>query len=150
MKRIFSNSDNSAVSPIIGVILMVGLTIVLAGLVHAHMVHLGQEKMNTAPPQAAFTVDTDKCAWGDKYRMTHSIGEKIPADSLYLQSPDVTLSGSWENPSGYETYLVDDGFVQAGDSAAFCIKNGGDITIHLVWRADTSDQTVVVNRWDEN
>jgi len=49
-------SDDDAVSPVIGVILMVAITVILAAVIATFVLGLGDQVSNTAP-QASFSFD---------------------------------------------------------------------------------------------
>lgn len=51
-----SDTDDRAVSPVIGVILMVAITVILAAVIGTFVLGLG-DQLNDAAPQASFTVD---------------------------------------------------------------------------------------------
>jgi flagellin-like protein len=66
--------DNEAVSPVIGVILMVAITVILAAVIGTFVLGLGDQVQTTAP-QATFT-----CSGGD---IVHEGGDSIQASALY-------------------------------------------------------------------
>ncbi|WP_435094470.1 type IV pilin [Halorubrum sp. N11] len=51
-----SDTDDRAVSPVIGVILMVAITVILAAVIGTFVLGLG-DQLNDTAPQASFTVD---------------------------------------------------------------------------------------------
>ncbi|MEF8885577.1 MAG: type IV pilin N-terminal domain-containing protein, partial [Haloarculaceae archaeon] len=51
-------TDDDAVSPVIGVILMVAITVILAAVIATFVLGLGDQVSNTAP-QASFGFDWD-------------------------------------------------------------------------------------------
>jgi len=52
-------SDDDAVSPVIGVILMVAITVILAAVIATFVLGLGDQVSNTAP-QAGFSFDFEE------------------------------------------------------------------------------------------
>lgn len=58
LKQLLGNDDERAVSPVIGVILMVAITVILAAVIAAFVIDLGQS--TGANPQAGFTIDYDE------------------------------------------------------------------------------------------
>lgn len=139
--------DDTAVSPVVGVVLMVGVTVVLAGAVHVYVAGFSERMMHDPSPQAVFTVEAEDCG-GEQLSITHRSGHTIPADQLYLQSPDLPLSGSWAHPSEYSTSGTDDGTVQSGDRATVCITDPDDVTIRVVWYSDMGDESVLLVEWN--
>jgi len=55
-------SDDDAVSPVIGVILMVAITVILAAVIATFVLGLGDQVSNTAP-QASFSFDYERERW---------------------------------------------------------------------------------------
>ncbi len=80
LKRFFNDDD--AVSPVIGVILMVAITVILAAVIATFVLGLGDQVSNTAP-QASFSTDYDS----DKgeVTVTHDGGDSIKASNLYFR-----------------------------------------------------------------
>jgi flagellin-like protein len=90
-------TDDSAVSPVIGVVLMVAITVLLAATAATFFLGIGQENTN-ATPQAAFSFeyaqDTETRASAPDYRtdtlkISHDTGDTVTAGNL-----DVAVSGA--------------------------------------------------------
>jgi len=78
-KQLFD--DDRAVSPVIGVILMVAITVILAAVIGTFVLGLGDQVQNTTP-QASFGFDT---ADGKvNVEITHETGDTIAASDLSL------------------------------------------------------------------
>ena len=75
-------SDDDAVSPVIGVILMVAITVILAAVIASFVLGLGQDTMNSQP-QASFSFDYNKT--GTNVTITHDGGDSIAANELYVR-----------------------------------------------------------------
>lgn len=73
--------DDEAVSPVIGVILMVAITVILAAVIATFVLGLGDQISNTAP-QASFSFDYTEDSNGDTLQVTHNGGETISANEL--------------------------------------------------------------------
>ena len=98
LKELFT--EDRGVSPVIGVILMVAITVILAAVIGAFVLGLGDQASNTAP-QASFNFDFDD----PNVTVTHSGGDDIENNTLTLQGNDtVDFNG-------------EDGIVSTGDSA---------------------------------
>lgn len=150
MRSPFLAGDDAAVSPVLGVVLMVSLTVVLAGTVHLYVQDFGEEQLHEPSPQSAFALETEECGLS----ITHIAGDEIPAEELVLRSPDteVPLSGTWASPESYTTSTAneDDAHVGAGDRAIVCKKDSADVkdaTIQLVWKPADDDRSVVLREW---
>lgn len=88
--------DEKAVSPVIGVILMVAITVILAAVIGTFVLGLGGDLQQSAP-QAQFDWKfTDQAAanGSDELVVTHETGDEIQGDRL-----NVTVSGATENGS---------------------------------------------------
>jgi flagellin-like protein len=88
-------TDDEAVSPVIGVILMVAITVILAAVIGTFVLGLGDQVQSTSP-QASFNFDytqdavgTDAAEMNDTLVITHDGGDSIAADRL-----NVTVSNA--------------------------------------------------------
>ena len=81
-KQLFTDDD--AVSPVIGVILMVAITVILAAVIGTFVLGLGDQVSNTSP-QASFTFDLN-----DKRFTEQTSGDEVTGDSP-ASYPDDTV-----------------------------------------------------------
>lgn len=139
--------DETGVSPVIGVVLMVAITVMLAATAQTFVFSYTEDLNQRQSPQAGFSFETGDC--GDEpLLVTHTGGDVIDADQLYIRSPDLSLSGPFSDPSGYETTTGDDGNVKAGDTATVCTDDLDGITVQVVWVSETGDDAVVLAEWN--
>ncbi|SFR30397.1 type IV pilin [Halorubrum sodomense] len=75
-----SNADDRAVSPVIGVILMVAITVILAAVIGTFVLGLGDQLGDTAP-QATFTIDSNT---SDSISLTKTGGQSLESADLVL------------------------------------------------------------------
>jgi len=156
LKELFTDDD--AVSPVIGVILMVAITVILAAVIGAFVLDLGgsQEKA----PQASWSFEYDDGGDGysgatedagtdaaeDSITINHEGGEEIENSSLSFSiggSDTGTLTGSgfsgtvstWSAGSSL-TYQEDP------DTTEDDI-NSGD-TINVVWTSSSGDSSNII------
>ncbi|WP_049891332.1 type IV pilin [Haloarcula hispanica] len=90
LKRFFNDDD--AVSPVIGVILMVAITVILAAVIASFVLGLGDQAQQ-ATPQASFSWDFDESTGADGYgvvTITHDGGDTINGDELYVRGEGIT------------------------------------------------------------
>jgi len=73
-----SNADDRAVSPVIGVILMVAITVILAAVIGTFVLGLGDQLGDTAP-QASFTIDGNNTT---DINVTKTGGQSIEGSDL--------------------------------------------------------------------
>jgi flagellin-like protein len=66
-------TEDRAVSPVIGVILMVAITVILAAVIGTFVLGLGQNVQST--PQASFSFDFDSST--DNLTVTHNGGDRL-------------------------------------------------------------------------
>ncbi|MBX0297867.1 type IV pilin [Haloarcula nitratireducens] len=94
--------DDQGVSPVIGVILMVAITVILAAVIATFVLGLGENLSSTAP-QASFSFDYENNGGGaaDKLVVTHDGGDTISASSLTFVASNV--EGSDTDGPAYTT-----------------------------------------------
>src|SRR6056297_2187850 len=100
-KRLFT--EDRAVSPVIGVILMVAITVILAAVIGTFVLGLGDQVSESAP-QAQFTFTftedaTQVTAGGgveDRVTIVHDGGESIPSDEISVVIEGAT---AWDGSS---------------------------------------------------
>ena len=106
--------DDDAVSPVIGVILMVAITVILAAVIATFVLGLGDSLSNTAP-QASFNFDYDST--NTEVTVTHSGGDAIEDNRLTIRGDD----GSGSSVSQDWGTSGDD--VTAGDSVTVGVND---------------------------
>lgn len=92
------SADERGVSPVIGVILMVAITVILAAVIGSFVIGLGDQVQETAP-NAQFTFDYDEGNNGGTVVVTHDGGQQIDTseDSLTIVGPDDEVDWSEES-----------------------------------------------------
>jgi len=136
-KRFFNDDD--AVSPVIGVILMVAITVILAAVIATFVLGLGDQVSNTAP-QASFSTDYDSD--DGEVDVTHDGGDSIKASNLYIRgNSEVSDKGTWDSVGG--TVNGDNSKVVAGDRAAVGVSSGG-FELSVVFESSTGDTSATL------
>lgn len=130
-------SDDRGVSPVIGVILMVAITVILAAVIGTFVLGLGNQ-MGQSAPQASFGADYDGSA--DELQITHEGGDKMAASDL-----SVVVDG---NSDPISTYDVDESSdITAGTTVTIDGSGGetvnSDSTVRIVWQQGGEDSAVV-------
>jgi flagellin-like protein len=129
-------ADDDAVSPVIGVILMVAITVILAAVIGTFVLGLGGSVQETAP-QAQFTFDYDSGA--GELNITHDGGDSI--DPARITVPNVNESGNtWD---GFGASTVTSGQIQAGDSATVSSLSAGQ-SVRVVWTSQSGDNSATL------
>jgi flagellin-like protein len=135
--------DDDAVSPVIGVILMVAITVILAAVIATFVLGLGEQVSETAP-QASFTFDYEPDGSGSQgdLTITHAGGESIEASQLNVRGSTAsgTSSETWSGIAGSST--PDTALVKAGDSVTITINNDDTIRVTFVNDQGSSSATL--------
>lgn len=145
-----------AVSPVIGVILMVAITVILAAVIGTFVLDIGQSAGQTAP-QASLSVSANTVT--NNITISHSGGDALDSSKTRVvienassgstvsygvtSSPEIFAVGgkTVANTSGtaYIDWNNDGGSVNA-DSGSFSIVSGTTYTIQII---DTESQRVI-------
>ena len=114
LKELFT--EDRGVSPVIGVILMVAITVILAAVIGAFVLGLGDQASNTAP-QASFNFDFGESEPGN-VTVTHTGGDNIEQGTLTLTDGENTTSFEGDP-------------IATGDSAEIIYEPGS--TVRVIW-----------------
>ncbi|GAA0195143.1 type IV pilin [Halobaculum roseum] len=117
--------DDRAVSPVIGVILMVAITVILAAVIGSFVLGLGNSVQQTAP-NANFQFDYND---SNGVAATHTGGDSIPESQLNVTTSAETTS-TWSGS----------GDVSAGDNSSYIVY-GTDDTVRVIWTSENGDTT---------
>jgi len=145
IKQLFD--DDRAVSPVIGVILMVAITVILAAVIGTFVLGLGDQVQSTTP-QASFGFETEN----DKQNVviTHESGDSITITDLTISATD-TITNSSETTvpwADVDSSSADDS-VSAGDSANIGHSSGwGGETIRVVYNNPESDSSSTLGKFE--
>jgi len=137
LKQLFT--DDSAVSPVIGVILMVAITVILAAVIGSFVLNLGQGVQQTAP-QASFSFDYNTTGTDGNVTITHQSGDSITGAQLNTTGP--TWAGTGQNWS--DTYPNS---VSAGDSITKTVTGGfNGETVRVVWTSQNGETSATLSQ----
>ena len=142
-------TEDRAVSPVIGVILMVAITVILAAVIGTFVLGLGDQVSDNAP-QASFSFDfsangdfngeTGAPGTSDIVNITHEGGETIENSTLEVSGDGTDSlqyqSGDWGSGSGG---------VSAGDMTTYSGVNSGE-TIRILWTNPNGGSTNTIAR----
>lgn len=121
--------EETAVSPVIGVILMVAITVILAAVIGTFVVGIGSEVEPSA--QAGVTFDYD----GGSDELTVNVIDAGNVDALYIENQDDPIDDSdVTNQRGWESDTVDNRAVNnnpdGGDSVVIAgIEKDDDVSV---------------------
>ena len=119
--------EDDAVSPVIGVILMVAITVILAAVIASFVLGLGPGE---AAPTASFDISSDSA---NHVTVTFDSGQKIDATKLSVQ-----VDGKTETFSAH----ISSSQVSTGDSLTVTGVSSGTQEVRIVWESGDSSQTI--------
>ena len=128
-----ANDDSEkAVSPVIGVILMVAITVILAAVIGVFVLEFGSS-VSDSPPTVQFdmTVDSDNNA-----TILHEGGDVFEADS-------VSITNNTNNTNNELEDKFESGSVSAGDKSNSFNVSDGD-TVRVVWESDNGEKSNIL------
>jgi flagellin-like protein len=137
-------TEDRAVSPVIGVILMVAITVILAAVIGTFVLGLGDQVSESAP-QAQFTFDQNST----DITITHDGGDTIPADALNVTvgSVDEPITDSSGFSPGDEV-AAGDSFVVGSSSSWATYTIDSEDTLRVVWSSQNSDKTATIGQYE--
>lgn len=146
-------SEDRAVSPVIGVILMVAITVILAAVIGTFVLGLGDQVQDTAPTaQISFSQEAADNS-GQLVTISHDSGETLDADNIEVQAAAETESVATGEVDAWAT----NGEVTAGSSVSIGDSNGdwekelteGD-TVAVVWVSDDGSTSDTLQDYEVN
>jgi flagellin-like protein len=134
-------TDDEAVSPVIGVILMVAITVILAAVIGTFVLGLGDQVQDSAPntnfewdytdgsTTSGFAGDSD-----DTVQITHDGGEDVDASNI-----EVSGDGT-NNLNGNPAFS---GTLSVGSSGTYQKVNSGE-TIRVIWNSPSGGSSQAI------
>jgi flagellin-like protein len=141
------NSDDRAVSPVIGVILMVAITVILAAVIGTFVLGLG-DSLGDNQPTAQISVDVESDGTNGTVTVEHNGGDPIESDDLEViitPAADGDLNGT----AFASRFSVGD-----TRSATFAVDGGSteDVRVRIIHTPSDSiivDRTQEVDNWGQ-
>ena len=134
-------TDEDAVSPVIGVILMVAITVILAAVIASFVLGLGDTAAQSTP-QASFTFDYED---SEPLTITHDGGDTIEAQELYVRGTKGSSGGdidaSWDSTNVGDVDPSSE--VAAGNSAEISSVND-DYDLRVVYESQEGDNSATL------
>ena len=137
LKQLFE--DDGAVSPVIGVILMVAITVILAAVIGTFVLGLGQNLQNTAPTSSVSFSDASAQYPGASLPTDAFVGSHDSGDSLKAKNIKIVVR---EDSDSSVVTTWDDGSWSTGDIDLS--HNGGTVTGDTSWTFATGDSITIV------
>jgi flagellin-like protein len=135
IKELFT--DDSAVSPVIGVILMVAITVILAAVIGSFVLNLGGSLQQNAP-QASFGFDYSD---DGNVTITHETGDSVSSAQLNATSSE---SLNYTNSDRFDSISGD---VSAGDSARYEASEStwSGETVRVTWESENGENSATLS-----
>ncbi|WP_058367657.1 type IV pilin [Haloparvum sedimenti] len=130
-------ADDRAVSPVIGVILMVAITVILAAVIGTFVLGLG-DSLQQSSPSASFGFDYDENGSDYNVTVTHEGGDSIPIDQLsvaFTNASGASVTEDWQGS----------GPITAGDSSTHT-SVGAESTVRVIWTANDGSSSQTIGR----
>jgi len=153
-KELFTDDSDRGVSPVIGVILMVAITVILAAVIGAFVLGLGDQVSNNAP-QASFEFDFDD---DRNATITHGGGDDIDGSTLTVSVGSLDMYNSSDgarNTANYtntgwdpdETISTGDALEISANNASVPKTNGQNVRV--IWNNPSggSSNTIGEREW---
>jgi len=141
IKSLFTDDD--AVSPVIGVILMVAITVILAAVIGAFVLDLGGSTQAT--PSGSFNFDEadhDNDGTVDDVKITYESGDAIDPTQLSTNPSGLSFDGGdWSSKySGADS-------ISAGDSVTVTGLSS-DTTLRITWESEDGSTSSTLSTYD--
>jgi len=146
--------DDRAVSPVIGVILMVAITVILAAVIGTFVLGLGDQIQSTTP-QASFGFDIEENGNDDLVTVTHQSGDTIDGANLKVTSTVSSFNatnadGSWATYGDASATFADTNrdSVTAGTSMKLGNADFNGETVRVVFSNPNADSSSTLGKFE--
>ena len=133
IRQLFAR-DETAVSPVIGVILMVAITVILAAVIGTFVLGLGNQ-LQSSSPSASFSFSYDSSQ--GNLTITHDGGDGVAADQLFVVGSDD--DGSWND--------IDSSIERVSAGTSVTVNVASDSTVRVVWESSGGERSSTLGRW---
>ena len=139
------NSDDRAVSPVIGVILMVAITVILAAVIGTFVLGLG-DSLGDNQPTAQLSVDVDEA--DDSISIEHNGGDSIDSGTLNVVVTNATAGDDRGDGLIESRFSVGDTASADTNSTENTVADGDEVRVRIIHQPSDSillDRTIEVN-----
>jgi len=145
--KLVGNEDERAVSPVIGVILMVAITVILAAVIAAFVLDLGQSTGANAQAGVSFSESADDL-------VTVQVSSIDRADGIYMQI-DADGDTDWIDPDGDgdNSNIEDADDWDVGDSLTIDTSEAGEEDLDSIDSSvedEEIDDITIIGQYDGN
>ena len=124
--------DDRAVSPVIGVILMVAITVILAAVIGSFVLGIGGQQESA--PQASITITENN---ESSVTVSHRGGD------AFTDGNTESLTVSNDSDSTSENITISDGFSTGDEQTVNVTPNG---TVDVIWEGPQGTEQIVASR----
>ena len=156
LKSLFDETDDRAVSPVIGVILMVAITVILAAVIGTFVLGLGDQVQETAPnaqvsiTEADLVKDGTNDGDGDGVTFSHNGGDRFTNDNtedLRVTVEGVDLDAADEDDDfpfggGSQINIEDSDIYDQGALDDLSGTDGDEVTVRVVWEGQDRSSVI--------
>ena len=150
LKQLFRDED--AVSPVIGVILMVAITVILAAVIGTFVLGLGDQVQSSAPnANFQFEYDDNGNGFGDSDNddsldVIHNGGQDVDRANVEIQVGDVSFSGSDLSSTGSNVDSSWPTTISTGATAGIEDDSSTDVIqanddVRVIWQSPNGDSS---------
>lgn len=153
-------TDDRAVAPVIGIVLMIAITVALTALTGVFVIGFGEE-LETAGPSASFEFDFSDNTGSDILIVTHDGGDAVKAGRLSIVGDDhlsIDTDGSGFNGDARRLSVTADSLSSSDTVSAattFIIQPGpsasdtqlDDETVRIIWTSETTAKSATLGEF---
>ncbi|KAA9397208.1 type IV pilin [Haloarcula sp. CBA1130] len=142
-------SDDSAVSPVVGVILMVAITVLLAATAATFFLDFGSGNLGQSAPQAAFTFEYESGS-PDSLTIEHRSGDSVQAGNLYITVSGASTANGQHEFTSIGSAPAAGSDITAGSRVTFSRTSLdlSEATVTLNWKPSDSDKSIQLASWE--
>ena len=139
LKRLLTDDD--AVSPVIGVILMVAITVILAAVIGTFVLGLGKNVQQTSPT-ASISFDQQGEGPNAEVKISHDSGDTLNEDNIDIKVNGDSKTNKVDNWGG-----DGDKSITAGESVSVGGSLGNGATVKVIWTSDSGQDSSILNEY---
>jgi len=141
--------DDEGVSPVIGVILMVAITVILAAVIASFVIGLGDDNQTTKP---STTFEFGYDSGNDELSISVTGGKDLDADQVEITGNTGSgseMSGGSGTPSDLKNWyeysgdVTETGTISAGSTITLDV--GADYDVSVVWNDPDTENSFTMN-----
>jgi flagellin-like protein len=132
--------DRRGVPPVIGVVLLVAITIILAAGTATFVFGLGDEPAPVTP-KTTFSLEYNNNSTGQFVEITHTGGDAVRGDQLFVRGESLGESGAWANGDGSMSGTVDSNPAVVSSDTWTVNVTGEDYVIRVIWESSDGERS---------